>query len=250
MKSFDRYSRFYNIMYKDKDYAKEADYIDKIIRYYQPSAKSILDLGCGTGQHAKFLAQKGYYVHGIDMSKTMIEEAKKIESHKNPLFSLGDIRTIHLKDTFDIVISLFHVISYQTGNDDLQKAFSSAYNHLKAGGLFIFDCWYGPAVLNERPTLRSKKVENDDFNIIRLTEPVLYINKNVVEVKFQFFILDRKNRIIEEYKETHLMRYLFKPELELFLNNVGFFLLRSTEFLTDKELDQNTWSICLLAKKK
>ncbi|MFX0152434.1 MAG: class I SAM-dependent DNA methyltransferase [Candidatus Hodarchaeota archaeon] len=250
MKAFDKYSSFYNIMYQDKDYVKEADYIDKIIRHYQPSTKSILDLGCGTGQHAKLLVQKGYKVHGVDTSKTMIEEAKRIESHPSLWFSIGDVRAIQLKESFDVVISLFHVISYQTGNDDLQKVFSTAYNHLKDGGLFIFDCWYGPAVLTERPTDRIKIVENNDYKIIRSANPVMYANENVVKVIYHFFILDTQNKIMEEFEESHFMRYLFKPELEMLLNKTGFTLLRTTEFLTDKELDYTTWSACFIAKKK
>lgn len=250
MRVFGKVSLFYNILYQDKDYAREADYIERIISSHQPSAKTILDLGCGTGQHAKILVKKGYRVHGVDMSKTMIEEAKKFEKDKDLTFSIGDIRTIRLEETFDVVVSLFHVISYQTGNDDLQKAFSSAYNHLKDGGLFIFDCWYGPAVLTERPTEKIKIVENNDYRIIRLTEPVMHANENVVEVKFHFFILDKQNKIMEEFEETHLMRYLFKPELEVMLNKAGFILLKTTEFLTDKEPGYNTWSVCFLAKKK
>jgi hypothetical protein len=52
------------------------------------------------------------------------------------------------------VFSLFHVMSYQTSNKDLQDAFETAKINLKPGEIFIFDCWYGSSVLTDRPVGR------------------------------------------------------------------------------------------------
>ena len=65
---FAKYSEYYDLIYTDKDYQKEVDYIDQLIQKYHPKAKTILDLGCGTGVHANLLAAKGYRVMGIDLS--------------------------------------------------------------------------------------------------------------------------------------------------------------------------------------
>ena len=72
-------------------------------------------------------------------------------------FTTGDIRDIRLNQRFDVVIALFHVISYQTTNDDVTAAFQTARQHLNPGGIFIFDVWYGPAVLTERPRSASNE---------------------------------------------------------------------------------------------
>ena len=58
-------------------------------------------------------------------------------------FTQGDLRTVRLGERADAVISLFHVMSYQTSNADLTAAFATAREHLAEGGVFIFDCWYG-----------------------------------------------------------------------------------------------------------
>ena len=72
MKAFGNYSRYYNLLYKDKDYKGEAGFIHDLIQKYSPGAKSILDLGCGTGRHDALLAEKGYVITGVDMSEEML----------------------------------------------------------------------------------------------------------------------------------------------------------------------------------
>ena len=49
MKVFGNYGQYYNLIYEDKDYASEVDYIESLIRKNAPHARTILDLGCGTG---------------------------------------------------------------------------------------------------------------------------------------------------------------------------------------------------------
>lgn len=243
MSVFGSYSRYYNLMYRDKDYAGEVAYIEDLIRKYQPQTKTILDLGCGTGRHDSLLSDNGYIVHGVDSSNEMLKIANKTVGGKSLSYSLGDIRTIRLGKQFDTVVSLFHVMSYQISNDDLQKALTTAYGHLNAGGVFIFDCWYGPAVLKERPVERVKRFEDKDIEIIRLAKPVMYPNENVVNVNYHMTIRDKTNGKVEDLKETHRMRYLFKPEIVGLCKHIGFKLLDVKEWMTNKEPGLDTWSV-------
>ncbi len=72
MATFGNYSRYYNLLYKDKDYIGEVDFIHDLIQKYSPDAQNILDLGCGTGRHDALLAEKGYAITGVDMSEEML----------------------------------------------------------------------------------------------------------------------------------------------------------------------------------
>ena len=65
---FDEYAEYYDLLYKDKDYVAEANYIDGILQKYATGCQKILELGCGTGKHAELLSHKGYEITGIDMS--------------------------------------------------------------------------------------------------------------------------------------------------------------------------------------
>jgi len=61
---FADYARYYDLLYRDKDYSAEAQYVAGLVRKFHPSARSILELGSGTGIHASLLAEKGFTVHG------------------------------------------------------------------------------------------------------------------------------------------------------------------------------------------
>lgn len=70
----DLYSKYYDLLYRDKNYQEETEYIHRLIQKYQTYAKEILELGCGTGRHAELLSEKGYLLYGIDRSKEMVQE--------------------------------------------------------------------------------------------------------------------------------------------------------------------------------
>lgn len=251
---FSSYARYYDLLYRDKDYAAEAEYVAGLIRKFHPSAKSILELGSGTGIHASLLAEKGFTVHGVERSEEMINIARQnVANHptiqpSNPLFSQGDLRSIRLSKFFDVVISLFHVISYQTTNEDVAAAFETARQHLNPGGVFIFDVWYGPAVLTERPDVRIKRMADDQTEITRLAEPVLHPNENIVDVNYQVFVRDLTCQTVAELKETHAMRYFFKPEIELFAKQAGFQCQHAEEWLSCKAIGCDTWGVCFVMK--
>jgi SAM-dependent methyltransferase len=247
MSVFANYSRYYDLLYKDKDYRGEAKFVSDLLVTHTPNAKSILELGCGTGIHAKLLAELGYEIHGVDLSESMLKIANQNLTSLDPAlasrlkFSQGDMRNVRVDRTFDVVISLFHVISYQTSNKDLEDAIITAKTHLKPGGIFLFDCWYGPTVLSDRPVVRVKRLEDERIIVTRIAEPVIYANDNLVDVNYQVFIKDKYTQAVEELQETHKMRYLFKPELEYILEKNKIKLLNFGEWMTGKPSGFNTW---------
>jgi SAM-dependent methyltransferase len=252
MSVFGSYSRYYDLLYRDKDYVSEAGYVRSLIQQYRPSAESLLDLGCGTGRHALLLAEMGHRVSGVDLSEEMLASARERLSQRPPepaqsgrvppKFVHGDIRTVRLGAKFDVVVSLFHVMSYQTGNQDLAAALATIREHLNPGGLFVFDCWYGPAVLSDRPQVRVRRLEDDAIAVTRCAEPVIFENENVVDVNYHVFIRDKATQQMDELRETHRMRYLFAPEVQLLLDAAGLKLVKLREFMRDQEPSAQTWN--------
>jgi ubiquinone/menaquinone biosynthesis C-methylase UbiE len=247
MSIFNNYAHYYDLLYLDKDYVGETKFVQQLIQTHAPNAQNILELGCGTGNHAVFLAKEGYQIHGVDLSQEMLQKADSRLSQLHPQlasqlkFTHGDVRHLRLNQTFDAIISLFHVISYQTTNEDLLAAFTTVKEHLKPGGIFVFDIWYGPAVLSDRPTVRVKRLEDEEIKVTRVAEPVIYPNENLVDVNYQIFIQDKTSGAVEEIQETHRMRYLFKPELELLLQNVGLKIVNEMEWMSGRALGFHTW---------
>ncbi len=248
---FADYARYYDLLYRDKDYAAEAEYVAGLIRKFHPSARSIFELGSGTGIHASLLAEKGFTVHGIERSPEMLARSQALAANRAAgdgqlTFTTGDIREVRLNKRFDTVIALFHVISYQTTNDDVTAAFETARHHLNPDGVFIFDIWYGPAVLTERPAVRSKRMADDQTEITRLAEPVLHPNENLVDVNYHVFVRDLATQVVAELKETHTMRYFFKPEIELIAAHANFQCKHAEEWLSGEEIGCNTWGVCFV----
>ncbi len=255
MNIFDNYAEFYDLIYHDKDYQGESNYINSLIKEYLPKAKTIFEMGCGTGIHALLMAEKGYEVYGVDISEKMVEKAN-LRLEKTPnlkgkvAFAYGDLRTVSLNKKFDVAISLYHVFSYQTKNQDLITALETADKHLNVGGLLIFDCWYGPAVLTNLPQVRVRRVESDDYFITRVSEPKNNFNANTVDIHFDVFVQHKKSKQINEFKEIHSMRYFFTPELEHLLGSAGFDLLSVQEWMTGGQPSEKTWGVCFVSRKR
>lgn len=250
---FDTYARYYDLLYRDKDYLGEAEYVAAHLRTKAPETKRILELGCGTGAHAEHLARMGYTVHGVDMSESMLAraEARKAglssELAAKLSFGLGDVRTVRTGQAYDAVISLFHVMSYQTSNNDLKAAFETVKTHLNPGGLFMFDCWYGPAVLTDPPVVRVKRLEDEEIEVLRIAEPVMHYNDNVVDVNYQVMITDKSNGNLEQIREVHKMRYLFIPETVGYLAEQGIKVMQVEEWVSGKEPSNATWGVCFIS---
>lgn len=248
------YARYYALLYRDKDYAAEADFVRGLLQEHAPNAHSVLELGCGGGKHAALLATRGYTMTGVDRSADMLRAARAHRAQQSDEvaarldFTQGDITTLELGRHFDCAISLFHVMSYMPDNAALRAAFASARRHLSAGGVFLFDVWHGPAVLTERPSTRIKRMADAQTEVTRLAESTLHTNDCLVDVNYQVFVRDRSSGAVEELRETHRMRYLFPPEIALFAELASFRLEHSCEWLTGAAPSDRSWGVCYLLR--
>ena len=253
MENFNLYAKYYDLLYNEKGYEVETDYIIQLIKKYSSfEVRDILNLGCGTGKHDYFFNKRGYNVDGVDVSNEMILLANQNYGNLPGVqFFQGDITKWQQPEEkkYDVVISLFHVMSYQTSNESLLSSFHTAYYHLKSGGLFIFDCWYGPGVFTEKPEVRVKRLDNEEVSVIRISEPKQHYNENIVDVHFDVHITDKKTNSTEKVHEVHSMRYFFMPELSLFASLACFEILDFLDWMRYSIPTKNSWNILGVLKK-
>jgi SAM-dependent methyltransferase len=251
------YADAYDLLYTDKDYEAECDMIEEIFsRYGDDSIKSILDLGCGTGNHAIPLAQRGYQVTGVDISPDMLRIAKKKASdlqlstfNSQPTFLQGDIRSLNLGKTFDAVLMMFAVLGYQTTNDDVLATLRIVRRHLKPDGLFIFDVWYSPAVLTIRPSQRVRNMETSIGRIIRSASADLDVFNHVANIHYNVVKI-AGNLSLEETNEDHKMRYFFPQELAFFLTQADLQMITIRTFGNiDLVPSESTWNVIIIAER-
>ena len=250
-RAFQSYGKYYDIIYADKDYEKECDFLEEIFRRYSKSVpKTILDVGCGTGGHAILLARRGYEVAGIDASEIMIGIAKEkaSKSRVNVDFYVMDLRELGLNKKFDACICMFAVMDYLTDNQDIQKALLSVRKHLENGSLFVFDFWYGPAVLTILPSTRMKTIEKNGMRVIRFATPHLDTLHHLCVVNYHL-IATRKNQIIDEVKEKHRVRFFFPEEIKHYLEENSFKLLKLCPFLDlNAEPSEGVWNATAISQ--
>jgi SAM-dependent methyltransferase len=234
------YSKYYDLLYKDKKYDDEYAYICKILKKFSVKEKDILDIGCGTGKHLQYFKNNGFTVSGVDMSDAMINEAKITLKQEENLIQ-GKASEFKFDKKFNIITSLFHVMSYQTENKILEEVFLNISRHLNTDGLFIFDFWYGPAVLSDPPKVCIKRLEDNDIKITRITEPVMNYNENTVDVNFEIISEDKTAKTSEIIHETHKMRYLFIPEILYFAEKAGLIFRAAYKWLEFTPLSDKSW---------
>lgn len=252
MEVFQDYAYYYNLFYGDKEYSKEVKQIKQLIDVYLDKSEQItlLDIGCGTGKHDIELTKLGYLVKGIDLSNNMIEIAtENYKDAKNISFEVGNAKTYKSDKKYDVVTSLFHVMSY-LDNYEIIEAFQTAYAALNQGGVFVFDLWYGPGVLSDKPAVRVKKIEDNENIVIRTATPTMYPMKNKVDVGYDVLIINKNDSTVKTITETHTMQYYFTPEIKYLLEMAGFELKACLDCRSLKDATYDSWTAYFVAVKK
>lgn len=243
------YAAAYDQLYRDKDYQAECDLLERIFdRFARGAVRRLLDLGCGTGNHALPLAARGFDVVGVDRSNEMLDIARG-RAFSPVRFELGDVTSVRLGESFDAALMMFAVLGYQVRTDDVTAALRTARAHLTPGGLFVCDVWYGPAVLAQRPADRTRVLDlAGGGQLIRVASGELDVHQDACLVRYRVWSIDDR-RVTTETREEHLMRYFFEPELAYLLAQSGFELAHIGAFPDiDAPPDDHTWNVAIVAR--
>jgi SAM-dependent methyltransferase len=155
----------YDLEYSFKDYAAEAESIERLVRDRNPNATTLLDVACGTGKHLEHLRTR-FSCEGVDLDEGLLEVART-RLPGLPLHQ-GDMRTLDLGRQFDVVTCLFSAIGFVGGPDELAQAARSLAAHLAPGGVLIVEPWLEPHEwVPNRPHVLS--ANTDELALARVT---------------------------------------------------------------------------------
>lgn len=224
-RTYDRFAKYYDIIYHDLvDYEGDCDYLEKLFRkFLRRRPASILDLGCGTGNHAIILARRGYEITGLDLSESQLRVGHaKLRGTRLPVTLLrGDMRRFDLRRRFEAAIAMFGGFGYLLSNRDVLSHFRCVRRHLEPDGLYSFEFWQEPgAIPGHRAWLHREK----PFRLIRLDESRLDRRRHRLTMDFQFFAFEG-DRLRERFSESHTARVYAIPEMRKLLARSGFRLL-------------------------
>ncbi|MDX6534879.1 MAG: hypothetical protein QOJ13_2049 [Gaiellales bacterium] len=174
-----RSSRFYDAIYSFKDYAGEAERLDREIQARRPGARTLLDVACGTGAHLAHLAGR-YEAEGVDLSAEQLEIARK-RLPGVPL-QVADMVELDLGRRFDAVVCLFSAIGYVGTVERLNQAIAAMARHLDPGGVLIVEPWLTPDVWQDGH-LSALFVDEDDIKIARMSVSSTENGMSVMEME-------------------------------------------------------------------
>ena len=183
----------------------------------------ILELCCGTGRLTLPIAKDGYHISGVDFSSSMLEQAK-LKAAKEGLeveFIESDIRTLDLPEKYDLIFIPFNSIHHLYKNDDLFKAFKVVKDHLKAGGLFLLDCFNPNIQLIVEGEKEQKAIADyttEDGREVLIKQTMRYENETQINrIEWHYYINGEFNSI-----QNLDMRLFYPQELDSYLKWSGF----------------------------
>ena len=144
---FSASAEFYDLIYSTfKDYVGEAEQIASLLRRLNPQCLTVLDVACGTGEHARLLAADGFLVDGLDLDPTFVDIAAR--KHPEGRFIAADMSDFHLPGRYDAVLCLFSSIGYLRTLDRVSQALSCFREHLTPAGMILLEPWFPPGILD------------------------------------------------------------------------------------------------------
>jgi trans-aconitate methyltransferase len=159
---FTKTARYYDTLYAFKDYKGASEAVHALIQQHAPAAKNILDVGCGTGSHLRFLSEY-YETEGLDISADLIAVAR--EKAPDVPFHISDMVDFRIERRFDVVTCLFSAIAYVETLERMCQAVSNMAEHLNPGGLLIIEPWFDQQTYWTDTVTVNQSCDGDDLKI-------------------------------------------------------------------------------------
>ena len=132
-------SPYFHILYKHRDYQKTQRFLDQLVDFLQANTShKLLDLACGKGKHAIYMAKKGLDITGLDISANNLKYGNKF-AHERLHFVEQDMRIPYVENHFDFVLNLFTSFGFFAEDTENLKVLEAVYTMLKPGGRFLLD---------------------------------------------------------------------------------------------------------------
>lgn len=213
---FTKSAQYYDLIYSSfKDYASEAEKIANLIQSLNPKAQTILDVACGTAEHAKLLNENyNYKVDGIDLDENLLEIARQ----KNPAsrFEAADMTNFDLGRKYDIVMCLFSSIGYVKSLEKVRKTLQCFKGHLSPNGLIIVEPWFTPDTWSPGQLyMKTAEIENIKVCRMSISERI----GNLSKLRFEYLIGTSEE--IQHEKEYHELGLFTVEEMRQCFETAG-----------------------------
>ena len=227
---FNASAEFYDLIYSTfKDYAGEAAGIASLLRRCNPRCETVLDVACGTGEHARLLAAAGFVVDGLDLDPAFANIARR--KHPAGRFFEADMSDFHLARRYDAVLCLFSSIGYLLTLDRVAAALTCFREHLAPAGVIVIEPWFEPGVLDAGKVTRTA-AEANGVRVTRVSH--VEVDGRLSRLLFDYEITDDTGT--RSAHEVHELGLFTKDELVQTFRHAGLDVEYDSKGLTDRGL--------------
>ncbi len=226
-KLYDDLSSYYDQFCSHVNYEEQSDFAYRAFNCFaKATERNYLDLACGTGQHLKLMAEKGFTVTGLDNSSHMLDQAAIRCPQANLLRC--DLAEFDFKETFDLITCFLYSIHYSHPTASLIETLKRAYAALKTGGIFIFDMVDKNGIANdsgviaridhekEKLTFQSRWWYRGEGDVLDL---LLSIERQTTERKID---VEEKAAALQKWNDHHIMTAVEISQISLLMKQIGF----------------------------
>lgn len=195
---FSASAELYDLVYSQfKDYEAETAELVATIRRVHPEARTVLDVACGTAEHARLLATKnGYEVDGLDLDPAFVRIAQQKLS-RGSVYQ-DDMMSFELPRRYDVIMCLFSSIAYVRTLENVRRTLSRFRAHLAEGGIVLVEPWFAPGVLQPGRVMINT-AESESVSVARMSR--VEVEGRLSRIRFEYLI--GRSDGIEHAVETH-----------------------------------------------
>jgi SAM-dependent methyltransferase len=227
---FSASAEFYDLIYSTfKDYIGEAEQIAGLLRQLNQHYQTVLDVACGTGEHARLLAGHGFVVDGIDLDPAFVRIAE--QKHPAGRFFVADMSDFRLSQRYNALLCLFGSIGYLQTLDRVRRAFTCFRDHMTADGIIVVEPWFAPGRLDPTHVARQTG-EANGIRVSRVSR--VEIEGSISRLHFDYEIRDPTGT--RHASEVHALGLFTTAELLQVFQEAGLQADHHPKGLTDRGL--------------
>ena len=251
MSSYENFARVYDLFMDNIPYEEWCGYLTGLLQEYGVTEGLVLELGCGTGNMTRLLANRGYDMIGVDNAPDMLEIAmeKRQAEGQDILYLFQDMREFELYGTVKAVVSLCDSMNYILEEEELLQVFRLVNNYLDPGGVFIFDlntAYKYREVLGEQTIAENR--EDASFIWDNYYDPDEKIN----EYDLALFIPEtiQGETLYRKYEETHYQRAYEIENVKEMLEQAGMEFVAVYDAFTHEAPKPGSERVYFIAREK